>query len=232
MGGTSGIGLATAKAVRALGAEIVVTGRDDSKLRAATDELGAGATASRVDATAPNQLEAFFSGLARLDHLVLAVGGAAGAGPIASLALSDLRAGFEGKFWPHVAALQAALPFIRPGGSITLVSAASAGAPIPGAAGLAAINGALEAMVPALAVELKPIRVNAVSPGVIDTPWWHGVPEPERAALFAQYASATPVGRVGAAEDIAQAIMSFITNGFVTGTVLTVDGGLTLSVAA
>jgi NAD(P)-dependent dehydrogenase (short-subunit alcohol dehydrogenase family) len=104
------------------------------------------------------------------------------------------------------------------------VSAASAGAPLPGVAGLAAINGALEAMIPALAIELKPIRVNAISPGVIDTPWWHGVPEPDRSALFAQYAAASPVGRIGSADDVAQAITSLIANGFVTGTVITVDG--------
>jgi NAD(P)-dependent dehydrogenase (short-subunit alcohol dehydrogenase family) len=232
LGGTSGIGLATAKAARALGADAVVTGRDEGKLTAATDELGPGATAARVDATEREQLDRFFRDLGQLDHLVLAVGEAAGAGPIVSLDLADLRAGFERKFWPHLAALQAALAVTRPEGSITFISAASAGAPLPGTAGLAAINGALEAMIPALAAELKPLRINAVSPGVIDTPLWHGMPEAEREALFTQYASATPVGRIGSPEDVAQAVISLITNDFITGTVVTVDGGLTLSAAA
>jgi NAD(P)-dependent dehydrogenase (short-subunit alcohol dehydrogenase family) len=232
VGGTSGIGLATARGAAALGADVVVTGRDERKLSAAADALGEGATAARVDAAEREQLEAFFRELGRLDHLVLAVGGAAGAGPAASLDLADLRAGFDGKFWPQLASLQAALPVTQPHGSITFVSAASAGSPAPGAAGLAAINGALEAMIPTLAVELKPIRVNAVSPGVIDTPWWDGVPEDDRSALFAQYAAAAPVGRIGTPDDVAQAIVSLITNGFVTGTVVTVDGGLMLSAAA
>ena len=232
IGGTSGIGLATARATRARGAEVVVAGRHEVKRRAAAEELGAGVTTARLDATDPEQLKTFFTGVGRLDHLVLALGGAAGAGLIATLDLAELRAGFEGKFFPHLAALQTALPCMGGGGSVTFVSAASAGAPFPGAAGLAAINGALEAMIPALAVELKPIRINAVSPGVVDTPWWHGVQEDQRRALFARYAAATPVGRVGAAADIAEAITSVMTNAFITGIVLTVDGGLTLCTSA
>jgi NAD(P)-dependent dehydrogenase (short-subunit alcohol dehydrogenase family) len=232
MGGTSGIGLATAEAARACGAEVVITGRDEQKLRHALAELGYGADGVRVDAGERDQLERFFAGIGRLDHLVLALGGSAGGGPIALLDIGDLRAGFEGKFWPHVTALQLALPNIEPTGSVTLVSAGSAGAPYAGAAGLAAINGALSAMVPALAAELKPLRVNAVAPGVIDTPWWDGLPEEDRKALFARYGAAAPVGRVGTPEDIARAINSVMSNGFITGTVLTVDGGLRFTAAA
>jgi NAD(P)-dependent dehydrogenase (short-subunit alcohol dehydrogenase family) len=233
MGGTSGIGLATAKGARALGAEVIVTGRDEQKLRSAVAELGGGgARGARVDAVERDQLERFFGEIGRIDCLVLALSRSAGGGPIASLDLADLRAGFEGKFWPHLAALQVALPGIEPAGSVTFISAGSAGAPYAGAAGLAAINGALEAMVPALAVELKPIRVNAVSPGVIDTPWWNGLPEQDRKALFAQYGAASPVGRIGVPDDVARAIVSVISNGYITGTVLTVDGGLRFSAAA
>jgi NAD(P)-dependent dehydrogenase (short-subunit alcohol dehydrogenase family) len=232
VGGSSGIGLATARAADELGADVVITGRDEAKLRAAADQLGDGATTTRVDAAEREQVDAFFRGLGALDHLVLAVGGSAGSGPIASLDLADLRAGFEGKFFPHVSALQLALPYIGTGGSVTFISAGSAGAPYAGAAGLAAINGALSAMVPALAVELKPLRINAVAPGVIDTPWWHGLPEEDRKAIFKQYGSAAPVGRIGSPDDIAQAVVSVLSNGFITGTVLTVDGGLQFSAAA
>jgi NAD(P)-dependent dehydrogenase (short-subunit alcohol dehydrogenase family) len=153
LGGTSGIGLATAKAALALGADVVVTGRHEGKLRSVLDELGEGVTATHVDATAWQELDAFFADLGQVDDLVLAVGEAAGAGPIVELDLADLRAGFEGKFWPQIASLQAALPVMQSHGSLTFISAASAGSPVPGAAGFAAINGALEAMVPALAVE-------------------------------------------------------------------------------
>jgi NAD(P)-dependent dehydrogenase (short-subunit alcohol dehydrogenase family) len=232
MGGTSGIGLATARSARALGAEVIITGRDEQKLRGSLAELGDGANGSRVDAGERDQLERFVTGIGRLDHLVLALGGSAGGGPVASLDLGDLRAGFEGKFWPHVTALQVALPSIESTGSVTFVSAGSAGAPYAGAAGLAAINGALSAMVPALAVELKPTRVNAVAPGVVDTPWWGGLAEQDRKALFSQYGAAAPVARVGRPEDVAQAITSVVANGFITGTVLTVDGGLRFTAAA
>ena len=232
MGGTSGIGLGTAKAASTLGAEVVITGRDEQKLQRAVGELGDRGSGFRVDAAEREQLERTVTEIGQLDHLVLALGGGAGGGPIASLDLGELRAGFEGKFWPHLAALQVALPNIRSAGSVTFVSAGSAGAPYAGAAGLAAINGALQAMVPALAVELAPIRVNAVAPGVIDTPWWNGLPEEDRNAVFSQYGSAAPAGRIGEAEEVAQAIVSIISNRFITGTVLTVDGGLRFTAAA
>jgi NAD(P)-dependent dehydrogenase (short-subunit alcohol dehydrogenase family) len=228
VGATSGIGLSTARAARKAGAELVLAARDEDELGRAAVDVGDPVTTVRLDAADPRQLDRFFDEIGELDHLVLSLsGGPAGAGPIDSLDLSELRAGFEGKFWPYVAALQAALGHVRPGGSITMVGAASAGAPLPGTAGLAAINGAVESMVPALAMELKPIRVNAVSPGVIDTRFWAALPDEQRAAMFDDYASATPVGRIGSAEDVAEAIVSLMGNGFITGTVLPVDGGLT-----
>lgn len=231
IGGTSGIGLAAAKAVHELDAEIVLAARDERELAAAVSEVGNSATGRRVDATMYRELQHMFEDLGQIDHLVLSVSaGPVGSGPMATLDLDELRQGFEGKFWPFVMALQVALPHFRNNqGSVTFVSAASAGAPLSGAAGFAAINGALEAMIPALAVELKPLRLNAVSPGLVSTRFWHGLPKQERAAMFERYASATPVGRVGSPDDVAKGIAFLITNDFVTDTVLTVDGGLTLS---
>ena|GEM_PF-1821373 len=105
----------------------------------------------------------------------------------------------------------------------------SGDAAFPGTAGLAAINGALDAIVPPLAVELAPLRINAVSPGVIDTPWWDRIPEDQRRTLFEGIVSTTPAGRVGRPEDVAAAIVSLATNGFITGVVLDVQGGATLA---
>jgi NAD(P)-dependent dehydrogenase (short-subunit alcohol dehydrogenase family) len=122
-----------------------------------------------------------------------------------------------------------ALPTLAADGSIVLVTAGSAQSALPGTAGLAAVNGALEAAVPVLARELGPRRVNAVSPGVIETEWWEDLPEDDRRALFADYAQRAPLGRNGQAEDVAQAIAGLAGNGFITGVVLPVDGGLRLT---
>lgn len=145
---------------------------------------------------------------------------------VRTLDLRELRRGFEAKFWAHVNAVQAALDTIRPSGSITLVTAISARSAMPGTAGLAAINGALEAMVRPLASELRPLRVNAVSPGVIDTRWWGALAPDDREALFARYSATTPAGRVGTAADVSAAVLLLVENTFMTGTVLEVDGGL------
>jgi NAD(P)-dependent dehydrogenase (short-subunit alcohol dehydrogenase family) len=224
IGGSSGIGEATARLFALRGAEVVIAGRNAEKLDHALERIGSG-DRRVLDATAPEAVVRFFADVGAFNHLVLSVSGGAGGGPFASLDLSRLRHGFEAKFWAYLTAMQATLPHIRQGGSITLVTAGSARAAMAGTAGLAAINGALEAMVRPLAVELAPVRVNAVSPGVIDTPWWSAVPAQQRDAMFAQAAEALPVGRVGTPEDVAEAIGFVATNGFMTGTVIECDGG-------
>ncbi|MEU9076870.1 SDR family oxidoreductase [Kitasatospora sp. NPDC048538] len=228
MGGSSGIGEASAAAFAADGAEVVITGRDRERLDAAVARIGGKTTGHRVDAADAEAVAAFFAEVGTVDHLVVAVSGAAGSGPFAGLDLADLATGFDAKFWPQVRVLQAALPHLRQDGSVTLITAASARAAIPGTAGLAAINGALEAMVPPLAVELAPLRINAVSPGVIDTPWWDRVAVEQRTALFDGLAATTPVGRVGRAEDVARAIHLLAANTFVTGVVFDCTGGANL----
>ncbi|MFE7487565.1 SDR family oxidoreductase [Kitasatospora sp. NPDC057541] len=228
MGGSSGIGEAAATAFAADGAEVVVTGRDRERLDAAVARIGGTSTGRQLDATDPAALAGFFVEAGTVDHLVVAVSGSAGSGPFAQLDLADLATGFDGKFWPQVRVLQAALPHLRKDGSVTLITASSARAAIPGTAGLAAINGALEAMVPPLAVELAPLRINAVSPGVIDTPWWDRVPAQQRAELFDSLAATVPVGRVGRPEDVARAIHLLAANTFVTGVVFDCTGGMNL----
>ncbi|MFD7843121.1 SDR family oxidoreductase [Nocardia sp. NPDC059764] len=229
MGGSSGIGEATAAVFAAAGAEVVITGRDRGKLDAAVARIGGATTGHAVDATDQAAVDAFFAGLGTLDHLVISVSGSAGSGPFAELGLDQLAAGFDGKFWPQVRILKAALPHLDSHGSVTLVTAASARSAFPGTAGLAAINGALNAMVAPLAVELAPRRINAVAPGVIDTPWWDRVPEAQRTALFDGLVATTPVGRVGRPEDVAAAIHLLAVNGFTTGVVLDVNGGTGLA---
>jgi NAD(P)-dependent dehydrogenase (short-subunit alcohol dehydrogenase family) len=227
-GGSSGIGLATAQLLASRGADIWIVGRDRHKLAAASNSIGGTAQARMVDANDEAAVAGFFEEVGAIDHLILTLSGGDGAGPFADLDLGSLRRGFEAKFWPHLTVAQAALKNLRAGGSITFVTAASAGGHLPGTSGLAAINGALNAMIPVLAVELKPLRVNAVSPGAIDTAWWDRWPAEQKAALFADLAATSPAGRVGRAEDVADAIAFVTGNGFVTGQVIQCDGGIQL----
>ncbi|MEV6772555.1 SDR family oxidoreductase [Nocardia sp. NPDC051030] len=229
MGGSSGIGEATAAAFAADGHEVIITGRTRDKLDAAVLRIGGKTTGYQLDAGSQADIDAFFAQSGTIDHLVISVSGSAGSGPFAELDLDHLAEGFTGKFWPQVRILKAALPHLDSHGSVTLVTAASARAAFAGTAGLAAINGALESMVPPLAVELAPLRINAVSPGVIDTPWWDRVPEAQRQSLFDGLAATTPVGRVGHPEDIAKAIHMLANNGFITGLVLDATGGANLA---
>jgi NAD(P)-dependent dehydrogenase (short-subunit alcohol dehydrogenase family) len=228
IGGSSGIGLAVARRLSAAGARVVATGRDAGKLQSAIAGLGPRVTGEAFDAADRRALDGFFARVGPLDHLVLALSGGEGAGEFAHLDLKSLRQGFEEKFWPQMESAQASLTHLRPAGSVTFITAISATMTSPGIAGLGAINGAIESMIGSLARELKPIRVNAVSPGVIDTPWWDRLPAQAKADVFAQQAATLPVGRVGQPQEIAHAVQFLVENAFMTGAVIGCDGGLRL----
>jgi NAD(P)-dependent dehydrogenase (short-subunit alcohol dehydrogenase family) len=230
VGGSSGIGRATAELLAQGGLEVLALGRDPERLAALAAEAGGPAYEGRLitaaaDAGDAAALHAALELFGRFDHLVLSPSSGRGMGMFAELDLAALRGGFDGKYWPQIVALQQALPLVSEAGSITFITGGSSGAAFPGTAGLAAINGALEAMVPVLAVELAPRRVNAVSPGVIDTPWWDAVPVATREAYFAQFAAKAPAGRIGHPSDVADAVRFLIGNTFTTGNILKLDGG-------
>lgn len=231
VGGSSGIGLATAARLLATGIDVTIAGRDAARLARARTELGGDAQALPLDARDEAAVKAFFAGLGRFDHLVLSVGSGRGLGPFPQLDLADVRLGFEEKIWPQLACAQAALATLADNGSITFVSAVTANAEAPATAGIAAANGVLETVTPILAADLRPRRVNAVSPGVVDTDWWSFLPVDQKAAVFQDYGQRAPVGRIGAPDDIARAIAFLVTDGFMTGHVLVCDGGLRLAAA-
>jgi NAD(P)-dependent dehydrogenase (short-subunit alcohol dehydrogenase family) len=227
VGGTSGIGLATARRLRALGATVHIVGRSKERLDdiAVSDPELVG---HQADGTDRDAIAAVVEAVGAVDWLVLTLTGYEGVGPIADLDLDMLRRAFDAKFWANLTTIQAVLPHLAPNGSITLVSAITARASMPGTAGIAAVNAAVEALVKPLAVELGPIRVNAVSPGVVDTPWWSGMPADARREYFASAKQALPARHIATADDLGEVVALVATNANMTGTVIEADGGARL----
>ncbi len=222
MGGSSGIGLATANQFASAGMDVTVTGRDETKLATLDGQL----TAERLDGTDHPAVTAFFDRFGEFEHLVLAFSPGAGAfGPIREIEFARIEEAFTGKLFAYLHAIRTA----NVTKSITMVAAASARAAMPGTVALAAANGAIERAVSPLAAELAPVRVNVVSPGVVDTPWWSFLSEDERKKQFESLGASVPAGRVATATDVADAISYLAHATFVTGTILPVDGGFTVA---
>jgi NAD(P)-dependent dehydrogenase (short-subunit alcohol dehydrogenase family) len=229
VGGSAGIGLATARLAADRGARIALGGRDKDRLGAAAAAV-AGASAFVVDAEDPASLADFFRAAGPVDDLVITITrrGQRQSRDANRLGEADLVGSFAGKAIATLRAVGQALPSLSEHGSITLTGGATAQAALAGTAEPAAVNGAVEAAVAPLARELAPRRVNAVSPGVIVTEWWDSLGD-HRDEIFQNFAQRTPLGRNGRPEDVAAAILALIENQFITGVVLPVDGGIRLT---
>lgn len=220
VGGSSGIGLATAQLAKSEGAEVVIASRNAERLKAAAAKLGV--TAIPADVTSDESVAGLFKNCGPVDHVVVTAAQLR-TGPFKTVAMDDVRATMESKFWGAWRVARAA--DIRAGGSLTLVTGYLSVRPRPGAAIVGAVNGALESLTRGLALELAPVRVNAVSPGTIDTPIRSSMPEAARRDMLTKTAASLPVGRVGEGDDIAKQILTFMTVGFATGSIVYIDGG-------
>ncbi len=220
VGGSSGIGLATAEMAKAQGADVIIASRSAEKLKMAADKIGVKAIAA--DVTNDESVAKLFRECGAVDHVVVTAAQLK-TGPFKSVAMDDVRATMEGKFWGAWRVARAAE--IRAGGSLTLVSGFLSIRPRPNSAIVGAANGAIESLTRSLALELAPVRVNCVSPGIIDTPIRAAMPEAARADMLGKIAASLPVGRVGVAGDIAQQIVMFMNNGFASGSIVYIDGG-------
>ena len=234
IGGSSGIGLAVARRSLDDGATVVIAGRSQQRLDAARADLArTGPPAGRlsahpVDIGDPAQVTRLFERVGTLSHLVVTAADLP-YGPAVSLSEDSMVRAVRSKILGPLFAAQQAAPRITKPGSITFTSGIAASRPAPGGALAATVNGALESMVLALALELAPIRVNAVSPGWVDTPVWDRLATPDvKNARLADLAARLPARRLGRPEDIANAVAFLIADTFVTGTVLHAEGAQVL----
>ncbi|APR76424.1 Short chain dehydrogenase [Minicystis rosea] len=223
VGGSSGIGLGVARAARARGAEVVLAARDEKKLEAAAREIG-GARTVAIDMAREEDVERLFASEPHVDHVVVTAADLRYQ-PVASFDLAAARRVVETKILGPLLIAKHAAPRMREGGSITLTAGVAADRPTRNGAMVATVNAGLAGLCRALAIELAPIRVNVISPGWVDTPFWDAFAGPDKDARLNAAAARLLVGRVGRPEDIAHAVMFLIENGFTTGEVLHVDGG-------
>lgn len=224
IGGSSGIGLETARQAIEQGAEVVIASRSEAKLQAAVNQLGPAASAYVLDTTDEEQVKLFFEKVGNLDHLVVSAAETSG-GSFLQTESARSRELFDNKFWGQYYAAKYGTPKLADGGSITLFSGVVAYKAMAGSAALGAVNAAVSNLGQTLALELAPIRVNVVSPGIIDTPSRSKMPEEARKQLYDTVAGKLPAKRVGSASDVALCVLFLMQSSFVTGTVQHVDGG-------
>lgn len=224
LGGSSGIGLATAKAARSEGAHVIITGRSRERLEAARKELGGDQVRTvTLDVADEAGTSALFSELDRVDHVFITAGTVL-FDPKLGPDTDAIRPALDMRFWGAFYAAKFAASRMRAGGSITFMSGTTAIRPLRGASVATASCAAVEGFARSLAVDLAPIRVNTIQPGLVDTPFLDMLGE-RRAAIVAEYSKRLPVGRPGRPEEIADAVLFLMKNAFVTGITLTVDGG-------
>lgn len=223
-GGSSGIGLATAATVKAKGATVTLIGRTQAKLEYAAKAIG-GAQTAIANIVDRKSVESVFGVMGKLDHLVITTGGM-NVGKLADSDVDHLLIELQQRLMGSVYAIKSALPFMSATGSIVLMGGQfSDRPPGNGASVIAAAVRGMEALARSLALELKPIRVNVISPGLIDTPLFDVFGAESRAALFAQVSEQLPVGRTGRADEVGEAIAFLLGNGYMNGEVLHIDGG-------
>ncbi|MER7501614.1 SDR family oxidoreductase [Nonomuraea pusilla] len=223
IGAGSHAGRAIAQAASAAGAELVLAGPDPRKLEWTAAELPGPARTVPVDLADEDSIARLAAEAGELDHLVSTASMAAN-GPVAGLSHEDIQRAFAAKVIGPLLLAKHLTGRVREGGSLTFFSGVVAWRPAPERAVMATTNGALAFLVQALAVELAPVRVNAISPGIVDTGVWDGMGS-DKEAFLRGVAARNPARRVGTAADLVQAVLFAIGNPYVTGTVLHVDGG-------
>lgn len=228
LGASSGIGLATAQAAAHAGATVVIVSGNHQRIQKALTQLPAGNEAYTVDLTSETQIQSFFNGIGSFDHLVFTAGENIKMGHLENVAIEDARTYFILRYWGAVMAVKYGAPHINKNGSVVLTSGTASRRPGKGWWLGSSMCGAMEAFTRAMAIELAPVRVNCVVPGVVKTNLWNSMPEGDRNNLFDSIGQSLPVQRVGEAAEIAQTYLYLLCQPYSTGQTIVVDGGATL----
>lgn len=229
LGGSSGIGLAVAQQAVAQGARVIIASSNADRVKQAVATLDGNSEGHTLDLSKERDIQNFFQKIGDFDHLVFTCGDTLQLNELAATDLTKARQAFELRYWAALAAVKYASPHIRKDGSIVLTTGVAGRRPHKGWTVAASVCGTIEALTRALAVELAPIRVNAVSPGVVRTKLWNNMPEQEREALYENVGNHLLVGRVGEAPEIARAYLFLMQEGYSTGRTIVVDGGALLT---
>ena len=228
LGGTSGIGLATAKAAAVAGALVTIVSGNQQRVDQALTQLPNTSKGFVVNLSQEANIRSFFAGYGNFDHLVYTAGENIKFSNIVDTDLDDARDYFSIRYWGAVAAVKYAVPHINAGGSVSLMSGTAAQRPGAGWSLVSSICGAMESFTRSMAAELAPIRVNAIAAGIVRTNLWNSMPEADREGLYKSMGDALLVKRIGEAEDIAGTFLYLMQQQYGTGQILTVDGGSSL----
>ena len=228
LGGSSGIGLDVSRLAAQLGAEVVIASSSAERVQQAVADIGGKTTGQALDLFDEAAIEAFFGKLGALDQLVYTAADSLHVSDLATTDLKDARKAFELRYWSALAAVKYATPHIRKGGAITLTTGIYGQRPIKGIPIVASIAAMMEGLTRALAIDLAPLRVNCVSPGVVRTKLWDSMPEQQRESFFESTAKQMLVGRIGEPAEIAQTYLYLMQQGYSTGQTVIVDGGTSL----
>ena len=228
LGGSSGLGFATAKAAAAEGANVVIVSSNQTRIDLALKELPQGSKGYAVNLSNEQNIREFFSQAGSFDHLVYTAGENIEMSMVADTDIEKGKDFFTIRFWGAFAAIKYGKDHINEGGSITLMSGNFGQRPSKGYSLGATICGAMDAFTRAMAVELAPIRVNNIAAGVIKTNLWNNLSDTDREGFYKYLESTLLLKRVGEAEDIAQAFVYLMKQSYTTGQSLVIDGGAVL----
>lgn len=232
IGISSGLDLALAQKMVEVGTKVILSHSSQEKLNEAMALISGEIEGKTVDVLNEDSVNAFFDQIGNFDHLVVTAVGDRNMprSLLAEMTTQTAQGGIE-KFWGTFFAVRASLKNIATDGSITLTSSVTIfkSSKMGGISAITAANGAVAAFGRSLALEIAPIRVNVIAPGLIeDTSIWSSQSESERSDLAKWAIAALPVQHLGQAEEVAQAVLSLIANPYITGVILPVDGGVTL----